>query len=123
MRLLFDARHLQTQSRSRGIGRYSRNLLAAFARQAANDIDWTLLRLANFPRAQYVGAPPHRDRLTFRPRRPELSMLMLDPFLLSAELLGAHADVFHSVQLGLPLARWRTPSLIVSPCHAGNLRP
>ena len=121
MRVLFDARHLQTQSRSRGIGRYSRNLLAAFARQASNDTDWTLLRLANFPSARDVAAPPHRDRLTFRPRRPELSMLMLDPFLLSAELLGTGADVFHSVQLGLPLARWRTRAVLtihdLAPLH------
>ncbi|MDP9264745.1 MAG: glycosyltransferase family 4 protein, partial [Chloroflexota bacterium] len=121
MRVAFDARHLQTQSRSRGIGRYSRNLLAAFARQGAADIDWTLLRLANFPPPDHVAAPPHRDRRTFRLRRPELSMLALDPFLLSAELMGIGADVYHSVQLGLPLVRWRTRAVLtihdLAPLH------
>ncbi len=119
--MVFDARHLQTQSRSRGIGRYSRNLLAAFARQGATDIDWTLLRLANFPPPGHVDAPPHRDRRTFRLRRPELSMLALDPFLLSAELLGTGAQIFHSVQLGLPLARWKTRAVLtihdLAPMH------
>src|SRR2546430_13199929 len=41
MRVVFDARHLQTVSRTRGIGRYSRNLLAASARRAPDDIEWT----------------------------------------------------------------------------------
>ena len=51
MRVVFDARHLQTVSRARGIGRYSRNLLAAFARKAPSDLTWTLLRLGTFPAA------------------------------------------------------------------------
>lgn len=105
MRVTFDARHLQTASRSRGIGRYSRNLLAGFARQAPPDIEWTLLRLRNFRAADASPLPPHRDLRTFRIRRPELSMLALDPLLLSLELPFARPDVYHSVQLGLPLVR------------------
>ncbi len=105
MRVTFDARHLQTASRSRGIGRYSRNLLAAFAREAPPDIEWTLLRLRNFRAADLSPLPPHRDLRTFRIRRPELSMLALDPLLLSLELPFARPDVYHSVQLGLPLLR------------------
>ena len=105
MRVTFDARHLQTASRARGIGRYSRNLLAAFARLAPSDVEWTLLRLRNFPAADPSPLPPHRDLATLRLRRPELSMLALDPLFLSLELPFARPDVFHSVQLGLPLRR------------------
>ena len=105
MRVTFDARHLQTVARVRGIGRYSRNLLAAFARQAPADIEWTLLRLRNFPPADPAGLPPHRDLATLRFRRPELSMLALDPVLLSLELPFARPEVYHSVQLGLPALR------------------
>ena len=105
VRVAFDARHLQTASRVRGIGRYTRNLLAAFARAAPTDIEWTLLRLRNFPPADQSPLPRHRDVATLRLRRPELSMLALDPLLLSAELPVARPDVYHSVQLGLPALR------------------
>jgi glycosyltransferase involved in cell wall biosynthesis len=105
VRVTFDARHLQTASRMRGIGRYSRNLLAAFARLAPADIEWTLLRLRNFPRADESQLPPHRDLNTLRFRRPELSMLALDPVLLSVELPFSRPNIYHSVQLGLPALR------------------
>jgi glycosyltransferase involved in cell wall biosynthesis len=101
MRVVFDARHLQTVSRTRGIGRYSRNLLAAFARRAPDDIAWTMLTLRSFPPAAPSPLPPHRTRATLRLRRPELSMLALDPLLLPFELAG-QGDLYHSVQLGLP---------------------
>jgi glycosyltransferase involved in cell wall biosynthesis len=120
MRVTFDARHLQTASRVRGIGRYSRNLLAAFARQKPSDIEWTLLRLRNFPRADPSPLPPHRDVNTLRLPRPEISMLMLDPVLLSLELPFARGNVYHSVQLGLPLLR-RTRAVVtihdLAPMH------
>ena len=102
MRVTFDARHLQTVARVRGIGRYTRNLLAGFARLAPADIEWTLLRLRNFPPADPSPLPPHRDIHTFRLRRPELSMLAVDPILLSAELAVVRPRVYHSTQLGLP---------------------
>jgi glycosyltransferase involved in cell wall biosynthesis len=126
MHVIFDARHLQTVSRTRGIGRYSRNLLAAFARRAggasaslgradradahpprsdgeASEIDWTLLRLRSFPPADPQLLPPHRDLAVVRPRRPELAMLALDAVMLSAELASfGSGTVYHSVQLGLP---------------------
>jgi glycosyltransferase involved in cell wall biosynthesis len=105
VRVTFDARHLQTVARVRGIGRYSRNLLAAFARLAPDDIEWTLLRLRNFPPADPSPLPPHRDLNTLRLRRPELSMLAVDPILLSAELAVARPRVYHSTQLGLPAVR------------------
>jgi glycosyltransferase involved in cell wall biosynthesis len=105
VRVAFDARHLQTVARVRGIGRYSRNLLAAFARRAPRDIEWTLLRLANFPSADPGLLPAHDDLRTFRLRRPELSMLALDPVLLSFELGRARPDVYHSTQLSLPARR------------------
>ncbi len=105
MRVTFDARHLQTASRVRGIGRYTRNLLAAFARTSTDDIEWTLLRLRNFPQADPSSLPRHRDLGTLRLRRPELSMLALDPILLSAELALARPRVYHSTQLGLPALR------------------
>jgi glycosyltransferase involved in cell wall biosynthesis len=105
VRVTFDARHLQTVARVRGIGRYTRNLLAAFARLAPDDIEWTLLRLRNFPAADASPLPPHRDLNTVRLRRPELSMLALDPILLSAELAVARPRVYHSTQLGLPALR------------------
>jgi glycosyltransferase involved in cell wall biosynthesis len=105
VRVTFDARHLQTVARFRGIGRYSRNLLAAFARLAPDDIEWTLLRLRNFPPAEAAELPSHRDLATLRFRRPELSMLALDPVLLSFELPFTRPDVYHSVQLGLPEVR------------------
>ena len=111
MRVTFDARHLQTASRVRGIGRYSRNLLAAFARLAPADIEWTLLRLRNFPAADESPLPKHRDLRTFRLQRPELSMLMLDPLLLSFGLALARPNVYHSVQLGLPAIR-RTRAIV-----------
>ena len=82
MRVVFDARHLQTVSRTRGIGRYSRNLLSAFARRAPEDIAWTLLTLRNFPAADVSELPVHATRATLRLRRPELTMLALDPLLL-----------------------------------------
>src|SRR5256886_16362152 len=81
MRVVFDARHLQTVSRTRGIGRYSRNLLAAFARRAPEDVAFTLLSLRAFPAAGPSPLPPHRTRATLRLRRPELTMLALDPIL------------------------------------------
>ena len=108
MRVVFDARHLQTVSRTRGIGRYSRNLLAAFARRAPDDIGWTLLTLRNFAPADPSPLPPHRTRSTYRLRRPELTMLAVDPLLLPFELAG-QGDLYHSVQLGLPaVTRART---------------
>src|SRR5437773_2519654 len=105
MRVAIDARHLQTVARVRGIGRYSRNLLAAFARRAPRDIQWTLLRLRNFPAADPGLLPVHDDIATSRLRRPELSMLALDPVLLSLELAGKGIDVYHSTQLSLPARR------------------
>lgn len=102
--MIFDARHLQTVSRTRGIGRYSRNLLAAFARRAPPGIQWTLLRLATFPPADPQLLPPHDEIRVARPRRPELAMLALDALMLPFELFGG-ANVYHSVQLGLPAAR------------------
>ena len=105
MRVTFDARHLQTVARVRGIGRYSRNLLAAFARIAPDDIEWTLLRLRNFPPPDPSPLPRHRDLRTLRLRRPELSMLALDPLVLSLELPFSRPDVYHSVQLSLPALR------------------
>lgn len=103
MRVIFDARHLQTVSRTRGIGRYSRNLLAAFARVAPRGVEWTLLRLATFPAADPQPLPPHREVAVARFRRPELSMLALDALLLPLEIGWRGADVYHSVQLGLPV--------------------
>jgi len=100
-----DARHLQTVARVRGIGRYSRNLLAAFARRAPRDVQWTLLRLRNFPAADPGLLPAHDDIAISRFRRPELSMLVLDPVLLSLELGGKGIDVYHSTQLSLPARR------------------
>jgi len=119
MRVIFDARHLQTVSRTRGIGRYSRNLLAGFARQAPADVDWTLLTLRSFAPADLSPLPPHRVRATWRLRRPELSMLALDPLLLPFELAG-QGDLYHSVQLGLPAVR-RIPVVLtihdLAPLH------
>ena len=119
MRVVFDARHLQTVSRTRGIGRYSRNLLSAFARRAPDDIAWTLLTLRNFPKADGSHLPTHRTRPTFRLRRPELTMLALDPLLLPFELAG-QGDLYHSVQLGLPAVH-RAPVVLtlhdLAPLH------
>ena len=109
--MAIDARHLQTVARVRGIGRYTRNLLAAFARRAPRDVEWTLLRLRNFPAANPGLLPPHDDIATSRLRRPELSMLALDPVLLSLELSGKGIDVYHSTQLSLP-ARRRFPAVV-----------
>ena len=103
--MAIDARHLQTVARVRGIGRYTRNLLAAFARRAPRDVEWTLLRLRNFPAADPGLLPAHDDIATSRLRRPELSMLALDPVLLSLELAGKGIDVYHSTQLSLPARR------------------
>ncbi len=103
--MAIDARHLQTVARVRGIGRYTRNLLAAFARRAPRDVEWTLIRLRNFPEADPGLMPAHDDIATSRLRRPELSMLALDPALLSLELAGKGIDVYHSTQLSLPARR------------------
>src|SRR5204862_90602 len=109
IRVTFDTRHLQTVARVRGIGRYTRNLLAAFARLAPADVEWTLLRLRTFSPADPSPLPPHRDLATVRLRRPELSMLAIDPIALALELLFTRPDVYHAVQLSLPLvARCRT---------------
>jgi glycosyltransferase involved in cell wall biosynthesis len=105
MRVIFDARHLQTVSRTRGIGRYSRNLLAAFARRAPRDVEWTLLGLANFPAPDPQPLPRHRRIDVRRLRRPELSMLAADAVLLPFEIGWRNASVYHAVQLGLPFAR------------------
>ncbi|MBM4420044.1 MAG: glycosyltransferase family 4 protein [Chloroflexi bacterium] len=105
MRVVFDARHLQTVSRTRGIGRYSRDLLAALARRHDPGIEWTLLRLRGFPPADPSLLPPHRDLRVIRPRRPELAMLALDAAMLPLELPFARGDLYHSVQLGLPGVR------------------
>jgi glycosyltransferase involved in cell wall biosynthesis len=105
VRVAFDARHLQTVARVRGIGRYSRNLLAAFARAAPRDIEWVLVRLRNFPAPDAGLLPPHTDLQTVRLRRPELSMLALDPMMLSLELAGARPAVYHATQLSLPARR------------------
>ena len=109
--MAIDARHLQTVARVRGIGRYTRNLLAAFARRAPPDLRWTLLRLRNFPVAEPGLLPAHEDIATTRLRRPELSMLALDPVLLSLELAGKGIDVYHSTQLSLP-ARRNFPAVV-----------
>src|SRR5687768_18221246 len=64
-----------------------------------------LLRLRNFPPADPSPLPPHRDLSTLRLRRPELTMLAVDPILLSAELAVARPQVYHSTQLSLPALR------------------
>ena len=104
MRLAFDARHLQTVARHRGIGRYARNLLAAWQQTPPEGVDFTLLRLRNFPDPDPQPLPTHRDLPSWRLFRPELSMLALDAPLLSVELYG-RCDVYHSVQLSLPVLR------------------
>ncbi len=104
MRVAFDARHLQTVARHRGIGRYARNLLAAWAAEPPPGIDFVLLRLRNFPAPSEQPLPRHRDLPTWRLRRPELSMLAADAPLLSIELAG-RCDLYHSVQLSLPALR------------------
>src|SRR5258708_12461512 len=96
MGVVFDARHLQTVSGTRGIGRYSRNLLAAFARGAPEDVEWTLLTLGNFPPADRSPLPVHRTRATVRLRRPELTMLALDPLLLPFDL-AVQGDLYPSL--------------------------
>src|SRR5438309_8145388 len=105
MRVAIDARHLQTVARVRGSVRSTRNLLAASARQAPVYVAWTLLRLRNFPPANPGLLPAHDDIATSRLRHPELSMLALDPVLLSLELAGKGIDVYHSTQLSLPARR------------------
>src|SRR5256885_2830425 len=105
VRVAIDARHLQTVARVRGIGRYSRNLLAAFARRAPRDVEWTLLRLRNFPAADPGLLPAHDDIATSRFRRPELSMLALDPVLLSLELGGERGGVEPPAPPSLPAPR------------------
>ena len=112
VRVAFDARHLQTVARVRGIGRYSRNLLAAFARGAPRDVEFVLLRLANFAPADPGLLPAHTDLATRRLRRPELSMLAVDPIALSIELRGSRPDVYHSTQLSLPA--WRSFPAVVT---------
>jgi glycosyltransferase involved in cell wall biosynthesis len=103
---------LQTVARVRGIGRYTRNLLAAYARRAPPDIQWTFLRLRNFPAAEAgLLLPAHDDIATSRLRRPELSMLALDPVLLSLELAGKGIDLYHSTQLSLS-ARREFPAVV-----------
>ena len=104
MRVAFDARHLQTVARHRGIGRYARNLLAAWQASPPDGIDFTLLRLRNFPEADPQSLPAHRDIATWRLRRPELSMLTLDAPLLSIELYD-RCDAYHALQLSLPALR------------------
>jgi glycosyltransferase involved in cell wall biosynthesis len=106
MHVIFDARHLQTVSRWRGIGRYSRSLLAEFARRAPADVAWTLLRLRSFPPAGPQPLPPHDEIRVMRPRRPELAMLTLDAVMLPFELARSESgSVYHSTQLGLPAIR------------------
>jgi len=104
VRVAFDARHLQTVARDRGIGRYARNLLAAWKDKPPPGIEFVLLRLRNFPPPEAQPTPSHREIRTWRLRRPELSMLAFDPALLSVELAG-RCDVYHSVQLSLPAFR------------------
>src|SRR5438094_236002 len=61
MRVVFDARHLQTVSRTRGIGRYSRNLLAAFAKRAD-----AIIAVSEATKADVVARldiPPERVRV------------------------------------------------------------
>ena len=102
MRVAFDARHLQTVARHRGIGRYTRNLLAAWAKAPPQDIEFVLLRLANFPKAAPQPLPPKRKDLRMRRlRKPELAMLLFDAVFLPLDLLGM-CDVYHSLQLSLP---------------------
>ena len=104
MRVAFDARHLQTVARHRGIGRYARNLLTAWQAAPPDRIDFTLLRLRNFPPPDPQPLPRHRDLATWRVRRPELAMLALDAPLLSIELYD-RCDVYHALQLSLPALR------------------
>jgi glycosyltransferase involved in cell wall biosynthesis len=110
LRLAFDARHLQTVSRQRGIGRYARNLLAAFAARPPDDVEFTLLRLRNFPPPEAQPLPRHRDLPTRRLQRPELAMLAADAALLSIELYG-RCDLYHALQLSLPAVR-RFPVIV-----------
>lgn len=102
MRVGFDARHLQTVSRQRGIGRYARNLLAAWALAAPEDVEFVLVRLRNFPKADQQPLPRRRKDLKVRRLlKPELAMLLMDAAWLPIELLGM-CDVYHSLQLSLP---------------------
>jgi glycosyltransferase involved in cell wall biosynthesis len=67
--------------------------------------------LRNFPVAEPGLLPAHDDIAISRLRRPELSMLALDPVLLSLELAGKGIDVYHSTQLSLP-ARRHFPAVV-----------
>ena len=70
-----------------------------------------MLRLTNFPAADPGLLPVHTDLATRRLRRPELTMLAIDPLALSVELRGSRPDVYHSTQLSLPA--WRSfPAVI-----------
>src|SRR2546428_13983784 len=60
LRVAFDARHLQTVARHRGIGRYARNLLAAWQRTPPEGVDFTLLRPRHLPAPGPPTPPPHR---------------------------------------------------------------
>lgn len=105
MRVAFDARHLQTVARHRGIGRYARNLLTAWAEDAPPDVEFVLLVLSNFPKPAPQPWPRRRKELRVRRlRRPELAMLVLDAVFLPMDLLGM-CDVYHSLQLSLPAVR------------------
>jgi glycosyltransferase involved in cell wall biosynthesis len=95
MHVIFDARHLQTVSRTRGIGRYSRNLLAAFARRAGG---------AGVPLGRADGAHAsleHADRRDAHAPRPdgaaseiEWTLLRLRSFPpADAQALPPHGDL------------------------------
>jgi len=109
VRVLFDARPLQSQSAFRGIGRYAFELIAALARRAP-DVEFTFLR---DPRARQPRLPEGVPRrwLNFPISAPEQLRGYLDALWLPRLLARAPIDLYHSPEYGQPL-RSRTPVVV-----------
>ena len=100
MQIVFDARPLQSASRTRGIGRFTFEVLAALGRRAP-DLAYTFLIVPDQPRPALPKSIAG-NWLTYPARIPEQLRGYADAAVLRRLIGSTAADLYYSPEYGLP---------------------
>jgi len=100
MQIVFDARPLQSASRTRGIGRFTFEVLAALGRRAP-DLVYTFLVVPDQPRPALPKGIAG-NWLTYPARIPEQLRGYVDAAVLRRRIASTSADLYYSPEYGLP---------------------
>ena len=106
MRILFDLRCLETASAGRGVGRYTREIVAAV--RAAAPPSWSFAGLSWTPVARRLGIEPV---LYPGPRR---AITFADRVMLPGLLRRAGVDLYHATAYPLPVGGVRGVALVLT---------